>query len=231
MNQIAPEHEYPSPSLRSLSSSGEKASKAHQPFKDIHAATKPSLTNTLPGLVVLLSVLLTFSFFVLMLSTLVGLQLGNTLLHPSPFGGFEALWPGQSIVGLSAYARHTARGYLPCVTSVTPPRHYLGLQVQFAAGAYNGGGSALKCADYPKDDVFRTVNVTIENNRIQQLEFYSDVLPEDGLLLYWGMPDSITQSGNPQIVNLYWERKTYSALASVIKSDLVVRLLTLIAKE
>ena len=89
----------------------------------------------------------------------------------------------------------------------------------------------MTCADYPKGNIFRTVSVTIENNRIRQLEFYSDVLPEDSLLLYWGMPDSITQSGNPQIVNLYWERSTYSALASVMKSGSVVKLITLTAKE
>jgi hypothetical protein len=221
-----------SPLTSHIPSISQEQSGAEQPLNNVSIGFKPLHVNTLPGIVVRLSVLLTLSFVVLILSTLAGLQLGNTLLHPSPFAAFEAIWPGQSVTSLSAYAGRNARDSLPCIAASAPQSQYIGLDVQVAPVAYNGSAQAvMTCADYPKDDIFRTVSVTIENNRIRQLEFYSDVLPEDSLLLYWGMPDSITQSGNPQIVNLYWERSTYSVLASVMKSGSVVKLITVTAKE
>jgi hypothetical protein len=150
---------------------------------DVREAKKPVRINTFVGTMVLLSVLLTFSFVVLILSTLAGLRLGNTLLHPSPFGAFEAVWTGQSIASLSEYAQQTIPGHLACLTGASPHQEYLGLAVRVAPGAYNALGQVIKCAAYPKDGMFRVISLTIENDSIQQLEFYSEVLSEDVLLL------------------------------------------------
>jgi hypothetical protein len=199
VNQIAPEHVY-SPSLSRVSSPGGELSKGDQSLNGVRAVNKPSPMNTFPTIVVRLSILFTFSFITLILSILAGLRLGNSLLHPSPFSAYEAVWPGQSIASLSEYAQQTIPDRLPCLTDVSPRREYPGLEVRVAAGAYNVLGQAIKCTAYPKDGMFRVISLTIESDRIRQLEFYSEVLSEDVLLLYWGMPDSITPSGNPQIV-------------------------------
>jgi hypothetical protein len=60
--------------------------------------------HTLAPLWVFVSVLLTMSFSVLILSMLAGLSAGSSFLHPNPFAAYEAIWPGQTIAIVSAYA-------------------------------------------------------------------------------------------------------------------------------
>ena len=157
--------------------------------------TNPRVSNgTLRLTVVFIAVLLTFSFMLLILSTLAGLQLGNTLRRPNPFVNYEALWPGQPITSLATYGRQNRNSYLPCIAGTSPLEAYRGLGIRVSPGAYDSLGQVIQCVDYPNDGVFHSISVTIVADQIQQVEFHSDVLREDMLLLYWGMPDSITSA-------------------------------------
>ena len=192
---------------------------------------KPLLINTLPGILALLAVLLTVSFLVLTLSTLTGLQLGNALVHPNPFAAYEAVWPGQSAASVAAFALGSRQGYMPCVAGASPRKPYASLEVRIAPGAYETLGDKGDCIHAPNNGIFRWMTVAIEDDQVQELQLFSDVLQQDTLLLYWGAPDAIAKAGNDSLLNLYWERSTYSAVASVLERDSVVRAVTLTAKK
>ncbi len=79
-------------------------------------------------------------------------------------------------------------------------------------------------------EFFRTMRVTVVDNRVQELVLFSDILQQDSLMLYWGIPDSITGSNNDRWMFLNWNRDTYSAVAMVTQSNSMVQLLTLTSK-
>jgi len=189
-------------------------------------------TQTLPKAVVVAAVGLTFGFVTFMLATVAGLQLGNTLLRPSPFIPYEAIWPGQSLESLETYVRRMAERQITCTSGEAPSP---GAPYSSAA-VYRIPGDAipsseLVCSYSPASGLFRWVTVRMENARIEQLELISDVLPEDVLLLYWGMPDSISRMGSDQRLNLFWERGSYQAMATVMEATSLVRIVTLTANS
>lgn len=192
-------------------------------------------TQTLPKAVLVAAVGLTIGFVMFMLSTIAGLQLGNTLLRPSPFIPYEAIWPGQTLESLEAYARGLPERQIACMAGGSPSlgSPYSGVTVyHIPENMPNTSLNAeLVCSYQPASGLFRWVTVRIINSRISQLELLSDVLPEDVLQLYWGMPDAISRMGRDQRLNLYWERSGYSAMATVMETSSVVRIVTLTANS
>jgi hypothetical protein len=104
------------------------------------------------------------------------------------------------------------------------------LVAHVALGAYDALGQQLNCFDYPTDGIFRWITFRLNNDQVQELQLFSDVLQQDTLFLYWGAPDAIHQSGDERRLNLHWERDTYSVMASVIKSSWIAQLVTITAK-
>lgn len=183
-------------------------------------ADRELFIRTVPNLMTFLAVLLTLGFLVMIFSALTGIQLGSALSHPNPFTGYEAIWPGQPTVGLSEYVQGMDAGFVNCFSGD-----------RYSTGSFGSWGiEAYLCMDAPSDRVFRSVQIAIADNRIHDLLLFSNVLPENTLMLYWGIPDSIAASGKYQWVELYWERSTYSANALVNKIDSVVKLITVTAK-
>ena len=171
-------------------------SKANQPLNNLQKAGQPLHVNMFPVIVVLLSILLTVSFIVLILSSLIGLQLGNSLLHPVPVCPYEAAV--QSIESLAAYARQTTQGHLLCLTDASPHRTNTASDGPVAVPLQQHTQSSHKMRGLSEGRDFGVIGLTIRDDRIQQLEFYPDVLPEDVLLFYWGMP---IPSANPAILS------------------------------
>lgn len=192
-------------------------------------------TQTLPKAVLVAAVGLTIGFAMFMLSTIAGLQLGNTLLRPSPFIPYEAIWPGQTLESLEAYATGLPEGQIACMagSAHSPGTPYTGETVYHIPENTPStlSNTELVCSYQPASGLFRWVTVRIKNSRIAQLELLSDVLPEDVLLLYWGMPDAISRMGREQRLNLYWERGSYSAMATVMEVSSMVRIVTLTANS
>ncbi len=194
---------------------------------------RTSLLHPLSRMVVTGAGLFTLLFVLFMLSIISGYQLGNTLLRPSPFIPYEAIWPGLELDSLVAYARRTPEGFINCSSGVsaTTSQPYpvtTTYVIPRDSAALNG---RLVCFFQPASGAFRWVTVHVEDEQIQQVELLSDVLPEDALLLYWGMPDAISRMGSDQRLNLFWERNSYSAMATVVETTSTVRIVTLTAKE
>ncbi len=118
-----------------------------------------------------------------------------------------------------------------CITGASRSQRYIGLEVFAAAGAYEALGQKINCMDSRTDGVFRWMTVAIGDDQVQKLELFSDFLQRDTLLLYWGAPDAIAKSGDDLYMDLYWERGTYSAKASVLEHDSMVKVVTLTAIE
>ena len=186
---------------------------------------------TFPVLMVFASALLLFSFSLMILAIFGGLSIGNMALRPSPFAAYEGIWPGQSSASVAAYGMRIPQGYMPCISGASPLKSYSGLEVRVAPGAYNALGTIVNCMSSPKDGVFHWMTMTIIDNRVKELNLFSDVLKQDTLLLYWGAPDAISKSDNDSQLNLYWERRTYSVIASILELDSVVKRVKLTAKK
>jgi hypothetical protein len=177
--------------------------------------------RTLPNIMIIVAILLTFGFLVTIISALTGIELGNTLSHPNPFTAYEAIWPGQPTAELSEYIQRTDAGFVNCFSGD-----------RYSTGSFGSWGiERYLCMDNPSDSVFGSVQVAIADSRIHNLLLFSNVLLENALMLYWGIPDSIAQSRKSQWVELYWERRGYSASALVNKTNSVVKLITVTAKE
>jgi hypothetical protein len=180
------------------------------------------------ALVGFLAVLLTLSFITLIGSILLGFSTGDRLLHPNPFVGYEALWPGQSIASVAAFAERTPEGRMACITGVSPSERYLGLDITVIAASSDQTDKTISCRYFPKDGGFNKTFVIIDADRVQEVQLFANSLPEDALLLYWGAPDSITK-GHDQFMYLRWDHSTYIATAQVAEPDSVVKCVTLIA--
>ena len=195
------------------------------------AASQGFVIYPLPAFVMFVATLLTLSFIILILAIVVGLHVGDSLLHPNPLATYGGVWPGQSQPSVAAYARRLPQGRISCITGASPRQQYIGLDVRVAAGAYDALGRKISCMNKLDDGVFRWMTVAIDGNHVRELRLFSDTLPQDALLLYWGPPDSISRLGTDSLLNLYWEHSTYSAMAAVRESDSVVKLITLTARE
>jgi len=183
-------------------------------------------------LVILVSVWLTLTFAIAMMSGLAGVSAGNRLIHHNPFAAYGALWPGQSIESVAAYAWQTPQGFIPCLSSESAGLDYDGLTMRHIYSALDDTKSTV-CTYSPDDNVFQGIMVTIVDNRVQELQFFSDVLLEDSLLLYWGMPDAVTRFGNDQALDLRWNRTTYQAraVAQPVRLGAIVKTVMLTARE
>ena len=88
----------------------------------------------------------------------------------------------------------------------------------------------MTCMDELENGPFRSVSITIKNDRIQELNLFSDFLQQDVLSVYWGVPDSITKGGSGQSLYLHWDRDTYTATAMLNSPYFVVSLVTIRVK-
>ena len=175
--------------------------------------------HTVPFFMAFVAVLLTVSFVILIASIVSGLGIRTMLLHPNPFAAYESVWPNQSIASVAAYAQHIPQGSMACVSGASPRQPYSSLDVRVAPGAYSSLGSNIRCMNTPRDGVFGWMTIAIDDNRVQELQLFSDGFRQDALLLYWGAPDAITRSGDDSSLHLYWEHSTYSAVASIRETD------------
>ena len=198
--------------------------------RSMQSSRSESLT-ILPVFVVFASALLIVSFSVLMLSMVSGFRLGTQLVHSNPFAAYEAIWPGESVSSVAAFAQRTPQGAMKCISGASPIQSYSGLEVRVAAGAYDALRQKIACTHSPKDSVFRWMTIAIDHDQVSELELFSDVLQQESLLLYWGMPDSITRTASDQFLQLCWERSTYSATASIQEANSVVKIVMLKARE
>lgn len=166
-------------------------------------------------LVLVAAAMLILNFSALIVSTLLGLRLGDALLRPNPFAAYEAIWPGQSIASLEAYAQQTPEGAFPCYAPVAP------------SNTYDVGASALVCTSASDEGVFRSMSVTVVRGQVQELTLFSDSLHQDNLFLYWGAPDAITRVRGFERIYLRWYHDTYEATAAVLDADYMVDFVTL----
>jgi len=178
-------------------------------------------TYTVPTLVFHLAFVLALGFLVMILSLLIGIHASETLLHTNPFADYETLWPGQPATNIVAYALTAAKGEMTCMSPVP-------LESDFANSIL---GQAAFCTNTSQEGLFRTMKVSVYEGQVQELRLFSDNLHQDDLFLYWGAPDAIRRTGNPSHLDLYWERSTYTMIASVDVLGSVVEVVTLTAKE
>ena len=195
------------------------------------AMSQGIIIYTLPAFVTFIAVVLTLSFIILIVSVFAGLHLENSLLHSNPLAAYEGVWPGQSTASVAAYAQRTPQGYISCVSD-TPGQQFRGMEVRIVPGP-PPSSSKIRCmkVNAPDDGKFRWMMVTIDENRVQELQLSSDSFPQDVLLLYWGPPDSISRSGTDSLLNLYWDHSTYSAMAVIRETDSIVKSVILTARE
>ena len=226
MAQFSQELAYPPVKAASMDRSAWRAGAVPDHTK---LSSQVIVIHTLPLLIVFFALLLTMSFIVLILSVAAGFGLGNVLLRSNPVAAYEAVWPGQSVAAVAAYAQHLPQGYLSCVSGASPAQPISGLDVRVAPGAYGAMGPEIACTKSLDDGVFRWMTVIIRGEQVQALKLISDGLQQDSLLLYWGAPDALTKSGDQSQINLYWQRDTYSAMASIVEPDLEVQSLALTA--
>lgn len=189
-----------------------------------------SFGSRLPLLATFLAFLLIFSFAVLILSALLGLQLGSAALRPNLFADFQAVWPGQSVYSLAEFAQHTPEGALLCWSGAAPDEPVPGLTVHVSHDP-NYIGDRIACTYAPTEGVFRSVSVRVEHGLVQEVTLFSDVLQQDSLLLYWGAPDAIHSIGSPQRQYMRWYHDTYLAEAAVLEGDYMVNIVTLIRDQ
>lgn len=191
---------------------------------DLQGSNRRGGIYPLPTFVSLIAVVLVLSFTVLLVSMLAGFHAGAALLHTNPFAAYEALWPGLPATNVETYTHQTPEGFIRCITS------------RAALGGYETSPifdtpvQQAACMSAPKDGVFQAVNVFVNRGRIRQLNLFSNALQEEALFLYWGAPDAIQTTDNRLLLELQWDRQTYSASALVGKADAVVTRVTLTAK-
>jgi hypothetical protein len=174
-----------------------------------------------------LALLLTFGLVMLMLTFLISFRLGDLMARPNPFTAYESIWPGQSIANMSQYAVRAPKAYFRCYTESSGAQ-FPGERVNIPYGD-NQPPQNMTCENNA-DDVFRYMGIRIKDNRIQELDLFSDVLQEDTLFLYWGAPDAITEGQIGKTVYLHWNRSSYEATATITKPYSVVNLVTITAK-
>jgi hypothetical protein len=188
--------------------------------------------HTLPMVMLVIAVLLVSILMALMLSILTGLHLGNMMVRPHPFAAYEFLWPGQPVTSVAEFARRTPQGAIQCYARTSSLEDNPGLVLHIVYGNDYGGqglGQQVVCTDsQAADSLFRSMNVTLSGDQVQELILFSDVLQQDTLLLYWGAPDSIIDGKAAWY--LQWNRSTYTATAMMAKSESAITLLTLTAK-
>ena len=192
-------------------------------------SSRTLVIHTLPGLVFFLSVLLIVGFLTLILSVLASGHLIEALAHPNPFAAYEVFWPGQLIDTATDYARLTTDNHLACMSEAQASLGQLGIELTLSPSTVYQAEGTIYCQRFLDDGIFRRLLMRIEKKRIQELQLFSKGLQQDTLFLYWGTPDAITKSGNDRFWELYWERSTYSAMATVIKTNSIVTLVTLTA--
>jgi hypothetical protein len=195
--------------------------------------TTEAIGGKLSLLALVVAALLIFSSFALIVSTLLGLQLGHALLRPNPFAAYEGIWPGQSISSLAAHARGTPEGKMLCRSGIMLHDQYPSLVIHFDAGTAYGSdmGNKIVCTAFPSEGVFRSMSVTVENDQVQELTLFSDSLHQDSLFLYWGAPDAITSVQDTTRLYLHWNRDTYEAMAAVLEADYMVDFVTLTKQD
>lgn len=193
--------------------------------------TPEAMGGKLSLLALVAAAVLMLSFSALIISTLLGLQLGHALLRPNPFAAYEAVWPGQSISSLTAYARRTPEGEIPCYGNANEP--FLGLVIQpISRTAYADTLSReIVCTANPSEGTFRSMIVAIEHDQVQELVLFSDTLHQDTLFVYWGAPDAITSVQDDERLYVHWNRDTYEATAAVLEADYMVDFVTLTKKD
>jgi hypothetical protein len=181
-------------------------------------------------LVVMASLWLTLIFIIAILSGLLAVRAHNAALpHPNPFVAYEPLWPGQSIESVAAFARQTPQGFSYCLSSESSNPALDGLTMHLNVPSMNNTGKSAVCSYPAADGIFQHIIIALEDNRVRTLQFCSDVLPKDLLLLYWGMPDSIERFGDNQELNLHWYRTPFwaTAVTSPVKSTTIIKTVTL----
>ena len=125
----------------------------------------------------------------LTLSLLVGVGVGNSFLYPNLFADYEALWPGQSITSVMGYAQHTPEGYMTCISSrKLPSEAYPGLAITTIYAGLDRSDTSLVCQSSPQHSLFRQITVIIDQDQVQEVALFSDVLQQNTLCLYWAHP-------------------------------------------
>jgi hypothetical protein len=162
---------------------------------------------------------LILSFSALIGSTLLGLQLGDSLLRSNPFADYEAVWPGQSIASLEAYARRTSVGAIPCYAPAV------------SGNTYDVRVNEIICTYVSDESLFRSMSVRVVRDQVQELTLFPGSLHQDNLFLYWGAPDSITRIRGGERIYLHWNRDTYEATAAVLDADYMVDFVILTRKD
>jgi hypothetical protein len=175
-----------------------------------------------------LAAILLLGILTLIAASLMGLHLGIRLLRPNLFANYEAIWPGQPVSSVAAFAVQRPRGYISCLAGSSPGYKYAGLDLHIEPGIQDAHDEMI-CASHSTDGIFHWIAITVNDGRVQELQLYSDTLQQDTLFLYWGAPDAISQSGDGEVLILHWDRSAYSVMASVTKYSWVATLVTLTA--
>jgi hypothetical protein len=187
---------------------------------------------TLPALVFVLALLLTSILLSLVMSLVVSFRLGDVMARPNPFNTYELVWPGQTLADVAEYAQRTPEGHITCYSNTPVVNEYPGLVllVMPQTDMFYMPAQPMTCMDKLEKGTFRSITITIKDNRIRALNLFSDYLQQDVLSLYWGVPDAMTKGYNGESLYLHWDRSTYQATATLTKPYLVVSLVTLVAK-
>ena len=197
----------------------------------IQTTSRSQVIHPLSALLASISILLLVSFVVLIASMLAGLYLGTMQLHPNVFATYNAVWPGQTMASLAAFAQHTPEGRIKCIADEAPSKVYPHLVVNVTIGATGVLNHTTYCMSAVDDALFHKIEVVLSDGQVQVLKLFSDTLHHDTLLLYWGAPDAIQRRGDNQPLYLEWNRRTYSATALVRELDSMVTVVTLTAKD
>ncbi|MEO8606257.1 MAG: hypothetical protein ABI690_00120 [Chloroflexota bacterium] len=202
------------------------------PIYNLEPARREKFIPKWTAFVGALALLTTVGLLVLTLVFMVSFKLGDMMARTNPFNNYELVWPGQTLADVAEYARQTSKGHVTCYSNTLEINPYPGsllMMIPNSESRYTSENS-MTCMDALEKSTFRSVSITIQNNRVQELNLFSDFLQQDVLSLYWGAPDAISKSQNGQAVYLHWDRSAYTASAMLNKPYLVVNLVTLTAK-
>ncbi len=185
--------------------------------------------HALPTFIIFLALMMVTIFLTAILSLLAMIRLENSLIHPNPLVAYEAFWPGQSITSIVNDTYQIISSTLRCYSPMLGDSGYpAGIKLDDYIKLISPYDK-LSCLGNTPDDIFHSIRVDIQDERVQQLDLFSDILQEDTLLLYWGAPDAIQRGTDGRYIYLRWNCSTYIATASIPANGSVVSFLSLVS--
>lgn len=198
------------------------------PLSQSGSSRRALLTLAPTMLFMVLMLLLTFALLTIIMSIFVSFRLGDMMARPNPFTRYAAVWPGQTVESMAQYLSASPEDQLRCYDEALGTQQP-GQRIQITDESSQPPEN-MTCINTDPDPAFYALGVRIKDNQVRELDLYSQALQEDTLVLYWGVPDSITKSRYGQSLLLKWDRRDYRVTAVLVKPYTIVSVVIITAK-